>query len=133
MNVLKGEIYLIESYENLSLVKIKVGRHNFTTIVIETTDSVDYLKAGGDINMLFKETEVLICRKPCPQISLQNRIDGKIENIIEGKLLSQVTLNTDVGRVRSIITTDAVRQLGLKLNEDVFAMVKTNEIMLQHD
>jgi len=133
MNVLKGEIDLIESHENLSLVKIKVGKYHFTTVIIETTDSVDYLKYGGEINLLFKETEVLICRKPCPQISLQNRIDGMIAEIIEGKLLSQVTLKTEIGAIRSIITTNAVKQLQLKRNDEVIAMIKTNEIMLQHD
>jgi molybdate transport system regulatory protein len=133
MNILKGEIELIETHEHLSLVKIKVGKFNFTTVVIETTDSVDYLKPGGEINLLFKETEVLICRKPCPQISLQNRIEGSIKEIVKGKLLSQVTLHTEIGNIKSIITTNAVRQLGLKTQDEVIAMIKTNEIMLQHD
>jgi molybdopterin-binding protein len=133
MNVLKGEIALIESHESLSLVKIKVGKFSFTSIVIETSNTVDYLKIGSEINVLFKETEVLVCRKPCPQISLQNRIDCRIEEIVKGKLLSQLTLRSDVGRIKSIITTNAVNQLELKINGEVIAMIKTNEIMLQHD
>jgi molybdopterin-binding protein len=133
MNILKGEINSIESHEHLSLVKIKVGGFSFTTIVIETPDSVDYLKTGGDINVLFKETEVLICRKPYPKISLQNRIEGIIAEIVKGKLLSQLKLDTDAGPVKSIITTNAVNQLDLKINDEVIAMIKTNEIMLQHD
>ena len=133
MNVLKGDIALIESHESLSLVKIKVGKFSFTSIVIETSNTVDYLKIGSEINVLFKETEVLVCRKPCPQISLQNRIDCRIEEIVKGKLLSQLTLRSDVGRIKSIITTNAVDQLELKINEEVIAMIKTNEIMLQHD
>ena len=133
MNVFKGEISHIESHESLSLVKIKVGRYNFTTIVIETADTADYLKIGSEINVLFKETEVLICRKPCPAISLQNRMDCSIENIEQGKLLSHLTLRTDAGNIRSVITSNAVTQLGLKLKDEVIAMIKTNEIMLQHD
>ena len=133
MNILKGKIHQIETHEHLSLVKIKVGRFTFTTVVIETPQSVDYLQTGGEINILFKETEVLICRKPCPQISLQNRIEGTIEDIVKGKLLSQVTLRSEIGSIRSIITTNAVRQLGLEKKIDVIAMIKTNEIMLQHD
>jgi len=133
MNILKGEIFHIESHDSLSLVKIKVGKYNFTTIVIETSDTADYLKIGNEINVLFKETEVLICRKPCPDISLQNRMDCSIENIDSGKLLSHLTLLTEVGNIRSIITSNAVRQLGLKPKDEVIAMIKTNEIMLQHD
>lgn len=133
MNILKGEISQIQSHESLSLVKIKVGKYNFTTIVIETSETAEYLRIGSEINVLFKETEVLICRKPCPKISLQNRMDCSIEDIDQGKLLSHLTLKTEAGSIRSIITSNAVRQLGLKRNDEVIAMVKTNEIMLQHD
>jgi len=133
MNILKGEISHIESYESLSLVKIKVGKFSFTTVVIETSNTVDYLKIGCEINVLFKETEVLICRKPCPKISLQNRMDCSIEEIVQGKLLSQLTLHTEAGNIKSIITSNAVKQLGLKQKDEVIAMIKTNEIMLQHD
>jgi len=133
MNVLQGEIEHVESYENLSLVKIKVDKFKLTTIVIETSETVDYLKVGNSINVLFKETEVLICRKPYPKISLQNRIECIIEEIVEGRLLSQLTLHSDAGIIKSIITTNAVNQLELKKNEEVIAMIKTNEIMLQHD
>ena len=133
MNKVSGKIDFIESHENLSIVKIKAGRFIFTTIIIETEESADYLVIGGDINLLFKETEVMICGVPCPPISLQNRIEGRIEDIMKGKLLSQVSLKTDIGNIKSIITTNAVRQLDLKLGDEVIAMIKTNEIMLQHD
>lgn len=133
MNIIKGKIDIIESYDSLSLVRMKAGDFHFTTIVIETPETADYLTPGGKINILFKETEVLICRKPCPQISLQNRIEGSIKEIRRGKLLSQITLSTGIGEVRSIITSHAVRQLDLKEQDIVIAMIKTNEIMLQHD
>jgi molybdopterin-binding protein len=133
MNILKGEISQIESHESLSLVKIEVGKYSFTTIVIETSETADYLRLGYEINVLFKETEVLICRKPCPEISLQNRMECIIEDIDQGKLLSHLTLRTDAGYIKSIITSNAVRQLGLQKHDEVIAMVKTNEIMLQHD
>jgi molybdopterin-binding protein len=133
MNVLKGIISHIESHESLSLVKIEVGRYHFTTVVIETSETADYLKTGNEINVLFKETEVLICRKPCPDISLQNRMECFVDEIVQGKLLSQLTLQTDAGKIKSIITSNAVRQLDLKRKDEVIAMIKTNEIMLQHD
>jgi molybdopterin-binding protein len=133
MNSLKGSIASIKSHENLSIVKIDVGDYSFTTVVIETTETVDYLKTGNEIRVLFKETEVLICLKPCPDISLQNRIDCKIKKITKGKLLSQIDMKSSIGDIKSIITTNAVEQLKLKEDDQVIAMIKTNEIMLQHD
>ena len=133
MNSLKGKIKSIKSHENLSIVKIDVGDYSFTTVVIETADTADYLKIGNDIRVLFKETEVLICLKPCPDISLRNRIDCEINEINKGKLLSQIDMQSSIGNIKSIITTNAVEQLNLKENDQVIAMIKTNEIMLQHD
>ena len=133
MNNLKGKITSIKSHENLSIVKIGIGAYSFTTVVIETAETVDYLKIDNEINVLFKETEVLICLKPCPKISLQNRIDCKIHEILKGKLLSQINMKSNIGEIKSIITSNAVDQLKLKVDDEVIAMIKTNEIMLQHD
>ena len=133
MNNLKGKITSIKSHENLSIVKIGIGEYSFTTVVIETPETVDYLKIDNEIRVLFKETEVLICLKPCPKISLQNRIECKIHKISEGKLLSQINMQSSIGDISSIITTNAVDQLKLNVNDEVIAMIKTNEIMLQHD
>ena len=133
MNTIKGRISSISSYDNLSIVKVSAGKYVFTTVVIETPETVDYLRLDNDINILFKETEVLICRKPCPQISLQNRIECHIQEIKKGKLLSQILMQSDIGPIKSIITSNAVDQLALKEADNVIAMIKTNEIMLQHD
>ena len=133
MNSLKGNISSIKSHENLSIVKIDIGEYSFTTVVIETAETADYLKIDSEIRVLFKETEVLICLKPCPKISLQNRIDCNVKEILKGKLLSQINMQSSIGVIKSIITTNAVEQLKLKENDQVIAMIKTNEIMLQHD
>jgi len=133
MNSFNGNISSIKSHENLSIVKIDIGEYSFTTVVIETAETVDYLKIDSEIKVLFKETEVLICLKPCPKISLQNRIDCKVQEITKGKLLSQISMQSSIGDIKSIITTNAVEQLKLKANDEVIAMIKTNEIMLQHD
>jgi molybdopterin-binding protein len=133
MNSLKGNISSIKSHENLSIVKINVGDYSFTTVVIETAETADYLKIDSEIRVLFKETEVLICLKPCSKISLQNRIDCNVKEILKGKLLSQINMQSSIGIIKSIITTNAVEQLKLKENDQVIAMIKTNEIMLQHD
>lgn len=133
MNKLHGKISKVESHEDLSIVKINVGGISFTTIVIETAKTSDYLKEGTPVDVLFKETEVVISTENNISISLQNRVDCIIERIDTGKLISQLSLSSDIGNITSIITTNAVSQLQLKKKDKVTAMIKTNEIMLQHD
>ncbi|MEN8247328.1 MAG: TOBE domain-containing protein [Bacteroidota bacterium] len=130
MNSLKGVIEQIDINGNLSLVSLKVGECYFKSIVIETPDSVDYLKVGNTVDVLFKETEVIIGRGENMQISLRNRMNATITSVDKGKLLARIIMKTNAGEVISIITSNAVEQLGLVEDAQVLAMVKTNEIML---
>ena len=133
MNILKGEIEKLTVRNNLTLVGINVGKSSLSSIVIDTPESAPYLKIGNTINVIFKETEVIIGRGKVQAISLQNKLEGHVESIETGDLLSRLILNTTAGRIISVITTNAVNQLELKNGTEITAMIKTNEMMLQHD
>ena len=133
MNILKGVIDEITVRENLSLVGLLVKSIHLTAIVIDTPESDSHLLIGKSINIIFKETEVIIGKGKNHNISLQNKIEGKIISIESGDLLSRLTLDTVAGEIISVITTKAVDQLKLENNSQVTAMIKTNEIMLEYD
>lgn len=129
MNILPGTVQDIQTHGNLTLVKVNVSELVFTTIIIETPETVGYLKESAKIKVMFKETEVIIGRNE-PVISLQNRIPARITDINQGQLLSQITLQYRDYTIGSIITSNAVEQLKLSTGDEVVAMIKTNEIML---
>jgi len=130
MNSLQGKITSIENQGNLSLVTIKAGPITLKSIVIETPASAGYLKEGKEINILFKETEVIIGKENDAQISLQNRIPCTILNIKKGALLSKLSLKYEEYLIGSVITSRAVEQLNLSEGDKVVAFIKTNEVML---
>ncbi len=130
MNTLQGQISNIEVNGSLALVTTKVNGIPFTSIVIETPETSSYLKLGNTIKVLFKETEVIITTGDVSGISLQNRVTGTIIQLEKGTLLSKITIGTTVGNITSVITTNAVEQLGIETNTSVTAMIKTNEILL---
>ncbi len=130
MNRLRGRIAAIESSGQLSLVDVDVEGDTFTAIIVETPDSAGYLKLGGEILLLFKETEVSLAKNLSGLISLRNRIPARVQDIVEGDLLSQVTLDYKGNRIVSIITRRSVRRLGLKTGDQVEGLVKANEMTL---
>ena len=130
MNSLTGEIETIDVNGNLTLVGISVGECHFKSIVVETPETVDYLYEGSKVNVLFKETEVIIGIGENMQISLRNKMISTITAIEKGKLLAKLVMQTNAGKVISIITSNAVENLNLKVGTEVMAMVKTNEILL---
>ncbi len=131
MNNLKGKIIALNTNGSLSLVTIKINDDvTFKAIVIDTPDTVAYLKKDNLIKVLFKETEVVIGTNIDHKISLQNRIKGTIKEIKQGVLLSKVVIATDVGDIVSVVSTTAIKELSLEETKEVQAMVKLNEIMI---
>ncbi|HMB62964.1 MAG TPA: TOBE domain-containing protein [Eudoraea sp.] len=131
MNRVRGHIADIKVNGSLSLVAVDIdAKVVLKSIVIETPETVSYLTIGNKVEVLFKETEVVIGTQADHAISLQNRIHGTITKIERGELISRVVLDTHVGELVSIISTDAVDSLGLKERSMVIAMIKLNEIML---
>lgn len=131
MNRLPGHICKIETEGNLSLITVEIRKDLcLKTIIIETPETVSYLRLNNPIDVLFKETEVTIGSNISQAISLQNRIPGPIIKIDKGHLLSRIVLNTSAGDIIAIISTMAVDQMNLKVGDDVIAMIKLNEIML---
>jgi molybdate transport system regulatory protein len=133
MNTLEGKIEKITTKNNLTLVGIKVGDVHLSAIVIDTPETVPHLKEGNAIHVIFKETEVILGSGKDHHISLQNKLEGYVDSIETGDLLSRLILDTTVGKIVSVITTNAVNQLQLKRGSEITAMIKTNEMMLQHD
>jgi molybdate transport system regulatory protein len=130
MNILDGIIEKISVNGALSLAGVRVGDTRFTVIIIDTPETVPYLKVGNRIHVIFKETEVIIGKGTGHQISLRNKLVGRIFKIDSGELLSKVTVETQAGKITSVITTNAVQQLQLEEGNEVTAMIKTNEIMI---
>jgi len=130
MNILKGTIKKLTISGSLTLIGIKVNTTDMSAVVIDTPKTAPYLKVGNTITVVFKETEVIIGKGNTDEISLRNKFKGTIDVLESKELLSKLTITTNVGKISSIITTNAVKQLKLELGTVVTAMVKTNEIMI---
>lgn len=130
MNKLKGTISSIITHENLSLVYVIVNNSTITSIVIDNPSSNDLLKLNNEVSVVFKETEVIIGLGKEHKVSMQNKFSGTVESIVSNEILSKLVIKTSIGNITSIITTNAVNQLGLINGTVVTAMIKTNEILL---
>lgn len=133
MNSLLGNITEIITEDSLSLVKIKVQNSVLTSIVIDTPETVNYLKTGNEIKIHFKETEVILAKNSTGIISLQNKMDCIVHSFEKGALLCKIVLNFGNNKITSVITTNAFDQLNIQENDEITAMIKTNEISLSND
>ena len=63
-------------------------------------------------------------------INARNQFKGKIKEIIEGPVVSEVDVDTPFGIVTSVITTRSVKELNLKVGSEVLALVKATEVSI---
>ncbi|MFZ6750105.1 TOBE domain-containing protein [Undibacterium sp. Ren11W] len=63
-------------------------------------------------------------------INVRNQFRGKIKEIIEGPVVSEVDVETPAGIVTSVITTRSIRDLGLVVGTEVVALVKATEVSI---
>ena len=130
MNKLQGKIMNIESSEYISIVDIAVEGDLFSTVIIETPETADYLRIGEEVFMLFKETEVSIGKALSGGLSLRNRLKSKIKTIEKGTVLTKITLDYKGKDIISVITTRSTNKLDLKVGDEVQGLVKANEVII---
>lgn len=130
MNIFKGKIEAVNVNGELSIITIRVKSISFTAIVIDTPVTAPYLKLGNPIKVIFKETEVIIGIGSVEGISLRNKLFGKVLSIESDNLLSKLIIQTKIGEITSIITSNSVKRLKIEIGTEVCAMIKTNELLL---
>jgi molybdopterin-binding protein len=64
-------------------------------------------------------------------INVRNQFRGKVKEIIEGPVVSEIDVETPAGLIiTSVITTRSVKELGLAPGRDVVALVKSTEVSI---
>jgi molybdopterin-binding protein len=65
------------------------------------------------------------------ELSARNKIKGKIKEIKIGSVMAKVSIEIAGGTiVNSVITIDSVEDMKLKAGDEVYAIVKSTEVMI---
>ena len=68
------------------------------------------------------------------KLSTRNVIKGKVVEVKEGTVAAKVRVDIGGGNIiSSTITVDAVRELALKVGDEVHALVKASSVMIMKD
>ncbi|MEO6904661.1 MAG: TOBE domain-containing protein [Bacteroidia bacterium] len=130
MNILNGNILEIKTEGSLSLVKVTAHNCVITSLLIDTPMRSEYLKEGNKVNVVFKETEVILAKQLEGLISVQNKLNCIVEHVERGELLCKITMDFQGVKLISIITRNAFDQLKITEKEKIVALIKSTEVSL---
>jgi molybdopterin-binding protein len=66
-------------------------------------------------------------------LSARNHLKGEITEILLGTVTALITLKVGNNVVESVITKSSAEELGLKKGDQVTAVIKATEVMIQKD
>lgn len=67
------------------------------------------------------------------KLSARNVLSGTVTEIVTGAVTSHVRLDVGGTSVTSSVTNEAVKELGLVVGEQAFAVVKASDVMIGKD
>lgn len=68
------------------------------------------------------------------EISARNQLKGKITSVKLGEITAEVVVQLSGGEeIVSVITKSSVEQLGLKVGDEVVAIIKSTEVIIGKD
>jgi molybdopterin-binding protein len=64
------------------------------------------------------------------KLSARNRLKGKVVEIRKGQTTAHVRIDVNGTVVTAAITNDAVDELGLRVGQEAYAVVKASDVMI---
>lgn len=132
-NEFSGSISAVEHGAVHAEVEITTtGGDKLVAIVTEGSVKSLGLVAGAEVKAFVKAPWViLLAGKPTMKFSARNQLTGKVSKITKGAVNSEVSIRLPGGTlVHSIVTQDAVLELGLKEGDEATALIKASHIIL---
>jgi molybdopterin-binding protein len=63
-------------------------------------------------------------------VNARNQFRGRIVEIVEGSVISEVDVDTGAGIITATITTRSIKHLKLAVGREVLALIKSSDVMI---
>ena len=126
MNQLGGTIKHTKNVDGLTHIYIEVGDKILSSLILSGDE--EYQK-GETVDLLFKETEVMIASKESI-VSARNSFISPITYINMGEILAEVHFDFDGIQIVSVVTKGALYDLRCNVGDEFRWFVKSNEVSI---
>lgn len=132
MNKLAAVIRKVERHESLYFLELDASGTCLSMLLFDLKPG---FSEGSRVQVLFKETEVVLAKRLSGEISFSNRFQAMIVKVGRGNILADIILSCPAGEISSIITVKALDRLALEPGDEVTVMVKASQLSLEavHD
>jgi molybdopterin-binding protein len=119
VNELIGVLQNIIHANGVYFFEVNVDGDNFFALQLHNGCEI-----GSSVKLRFRECDISIAKKIHPEISISNIHKATVKNIENDSLLARVELYYKEKSFFSLITERSIKKLGLKINDEVYFLVK---------
>jgi molybdate transport system regulatory protein len=132
-NQISGTIAEIQKGEAMSVVTVSAQGHTITSAITNQAVKELGLRQHDGVIALIKATEGIITKGDAGamKISARNRVSGRVSHIDRGAAMAAVTLDAQNWTLTTAITRQAADDLRLAPGDQVTALFKATEVLLQ--
>jgi len=110
VNQIAAIVKEIENTEVVTYIRVEIGE---ATLCLIKPKKPEWLSVGDRVTCTFQETSVCVS-KECPgKVSIENRLPATLKEVRRGASLCELTFESEMGEVISLITSNAYDTLGL--------------------
>ncbi len=128
MNKIEAIISQIDNIDNLNIVQFDFSGIKLRMMSLDLNENI---KIGQKVILVVKATNIILARDFKGMISFSNQINGKIDNIENGKLLCSVTIKVKDTYFQSIITQASANKMNLKKDDEIDIFIKASDLSIE--
>jgi len=127
MSKILATIKDIKTVDSLNIVCFDFFGNELKMMSLELSNEI---QIGTKVLLSVKPTSIAIAKDFSGEISLSNKLLGKIVSIDNGELLSNIKVEIANSIFESIITKQSVQNLDLKVDDEVTLFIKASELSI---
>jgi molybdopterin-binding protein len=128
MNRYTATVQEIQTLDIITYIHIKI---NNTTLHVIRQNKPQWIDGGDELECSFQEANVSLS-KNCPgRVSIENCLNAKFVSMRQTESLCEITCDSDIGEVVSLITANAFEKLGLQEGDDVTLLLRAVDMKLE--
>ena len=125
MSNLSATVASIQSNDGLNIVTFALSGQSLSMVSLELDEA---LTVGSKCLLNVNASSVAIGKNFSGMLSYSNQLSARVAAIENGELLARIVLDISGNRLESLITIASSERLGLKVGDEVTALVKAIEI-----
>ncbi len=132
-NQIAGKVIEVTEGQVNAVVAVEVGGNTIKSTITKSAVAEMGIKVGDSVYAIIKASNVIIATDVPNKISARNVIKANVVEVKNGEVNSQINLSAGSLKLASTITVDATKELGIKQNDEVFAIIKASNILIAKD